>query len=138
MVVLFFLIQSLFIGSIQSITIMKSIIVTDETHMRLMKLKKYPTKSVNGVIEKLVNAHHSEQLKQELRVFCLEYEYTDPKTNEISTIVMHSLGSDESDARSNLSRSNFGNGKYNLMKSYTIDVLYCGNAFAITPIEKIR
>jgi len=117
---------------------MKSIQLTDKTHKRVMELKKYPIKAVNEVVEKLLTAHHSEQWKQELRVFCLEYEYTHPNSNEVSIKVMHSLGKDPDEAKSNLSRSNFDNGKYNLIKSYPIDILYCGDAFAITPIEQIR
>lgn len=117
---------------------MKSIQVTDEIHKHLFELRRYPHKAVNEVIEKLISVHHSEQWKQDLRLFCLEYEYTDPKSNEMSVKVMHSLGSDESDAISNLSMSNFDNGKHHLLKTTAIDVLYCGNAFAITPIEQIR
>lgn len=117
---------------------MKSIQVTDKTHKRVMELKKYPIKAANEVIENLINAHHSEQWKQELRVFCLEYKYTSPNDDKVSVKVMHSLGKDPDEAQSNLSRSNFDNGKYNLIKSYPIDVLYCGDAFAITPIEQIR
>lgn len=117
---------------------MKSIQLTDKIHKRVMELKKYPIKAANEVIENLINAHHSEQWKQDLRVFCLEYKYTPPNDDKVSVEVMHSLGKDSDEAQSNLSSSNFDNGKYDLIKSYPIDTLYCGNVFAITPIEQIR
>ena len=117
---------------------MKSIQVTDGTHKRIMELKMYPMKAANDVIEKLINVHHSEQWKQELRVFCFEYEYTDPKTNDTSIKVVHSLGKDADEAESTISRSHFQYGKSVLLKSSPVDILYCGTAFAITPIEQIR
>ncbi len=116
---------------------MKSIQVTDDTHHRVMELKKYPINSANEVIEKLLAVHHSEQWKNGLRVFCLEYEYTHPQDTTVSVKVMHSLGKDSDDAESNLSMSNFDNGKHVLIKSYPIDILYCGGVFAVTPIEQI-
>ena len=134
----FFCYRYVFIVSIQSISIMKSIQVTGDVHEHLMKLRRYPIKAVNAVVERLLEAHHSEQWKRDLRVFCLEYEYTHPRTKEMSVAVMHSLGKDCDDAQSNLSRSNFDNGKYTLIKTYPVDILYCGSAFAITPIEQIR
>jgi predicted CopG family antitoxin len=117
---------------------MKFIQVTEDVHKHLMKLRRYPIKAVNTVIERLLEAHHSEQWKRDLRVFCLEYEYTSPNDDKVGVKVMHSLGKDLDEAQSNLSRSNFDNGKYDLIKSYPIDILYCGGAFAITPIEQIR
>ena len=117
---------------------MKSIQVTEEVHEHLMKLRRYPMKAVNAVVERLLEVHHSEQWKRDLRVFCLEYDYTDPKTKELSVKVMHSLGKDCDDAKSNLSMSNFDNSKYILIKTYPVDILYCGSTFAITPIEQVR